>query len=134
MTNRSQIPASLSAVSSIFLILAVIAVTQMVYYFMGASFRFELNILGFWIYFGLRRFSAGWRTCALVLIWMQLIVLPIMFVFSILNGRSLLHPLVDTTLFALEFWMYRVLTTPVIRSMFYDESPIQAAGIAAANL
>jgi len=127
MTNRSQIPAPLSAVSWIFLILAVIAVAQMAYYFMGGLFRIQFNILGFWICLGLRRFSIGWRTCALVLIWLQLIVLPIMFVFSILDGRSLLDPVEDMALFLLELWMYRVLTKPSIRNIFYDESPIPAA-------
>jgi hypothetical protein len=126
MTNKRQIPSELSKVSVVFLVLAFIAVIDMVCGAMSGSFRFDFNILGFWIYFGLRRFSTGWRTCALVFIWISLIATPIIFVFG-LTGGFILWPFVAVAIFWLAFWMYRVLTRPGIRSLFYDELQIPAA-------
>jgi len=120
MTNKRQLPTALSVVSLVFLVLGFIALIQMVYGAMGGSLRFQFNVFGFWIYFGLRRFSTGWRTCALVLIWVQLIVMPIAIVFSITSG-FLPSAIVDLAIFFLELWMYRVLTRPDNRSLFYDE-------------
>jgi hypothetical protein len=120
MTNKRQLPTALSVVSLVFLVLGFIALIQMVYGAMGGSLRFQFNVFGFWIYSGLRRFSTGWRTCALVLIWVQLIVMPIAIVFSITSG-FLPSAIVDLAIFFLELWMYRVLTRPDNRSLFYDE-------------
>ena len=100
--------------------MAIIAVVEMIYYLLSGSLRFQFNVLGFWIYFGLRKYSIGWRKCALVLIWIQLIVLPIMFVFSISAGRLTLDAVIDAALFLLELWLYRVLTRPGISYLFYD--------------
>jgi len=126
MTNKRQLPAELSVVSLVFLVLGFIALIQMVYGAMDGSLRFQFNVLGFWIYAGLRRFSTGWRTCALVLIWVQLIVMPVAIVFSITSG-FLLWAIVDLAIFCLELWMYRVLTRSGNRSLFYDELQIPTA-------
>jgi len=99
----------------------------MIYYMLNGSLYFQFNILGFWIYFGLRRYSTGWRTCALVLIWIQLIVLPIMLFFSVSDGGLNLDAVVDIALFLLELWLYRVLTRTNIRYLFYDRSQLPAA-------
>jgi hypothetical protein len=127
MKNRGQIPSVLSVVAAIFLVLAIIAVAEMVYSLLSGSLRFQFNALGFWIYFGLRRFSAGWRTCALVLIWIQLIMLPVMFVFSIASDGVSLDCAADAALFLLGLWLYQVLMRPSIRGLFYDQSQIPAA-------
>jgi hypothetical protein len=127
MTNRDQIPAVLPLVASVFLVLAFIAVGEMIYHLLSGSLSIQFNVLGFWIYFGLRRFSIGWRTCALVLIWIQLIVLPIMFVFSITGDGLSLDCVTDVAIFLLELWLYLVLTRPSIRTLFYEQSKIPAA-------
>jgi hypothetical protein len=127
MTDRHEIPTALSVASYVFLGLAIVAVAEMIYHLLSGSLSFQFNILGFWIYFGLRRYSAGWRTCALVLIWIQLIVLPIMLVFSVSDAGPSLDAVADIALFLLELWLYRVLTRPDIRYLFYDQSQLPAA-------
>jgi len=126
LLNRA-IPTALSVASYIFLVLAIVAAAEMIFCLLSGSLRLQFNVLGFWIYFGLRRYSTGWRTCALVLIWIQLIVLPIMFVFSVSNGGPGLDAAADIAWFLLGLWLYRVLTRPDIRSLFYDKSQLPAA-------
>lgn len=99
------------------------------------SFRLDFGVLGFWIFFGLRRFSPGWRACALVFIWFALIGLPIAFVCGLFgNGPAFIKvfghryaevpvfwvSVVSGVIFPLEFWMYRVLTRPSIHCLFYE--------------
>lgn len=121
MTNKRQLPNELAAVSVVFLVLAFIAVIEMGFGVMSGSIRLEFNVLGFWIYFGLRRFSVGWRTCALVLIWIELIAMPVAVFFSI-RGEILFWSVFNLAIFCLNLWLYRVLTRPNIRGLFYDDA------------
>jgi hypothetical protein len=125
MTNKRQLQTELSAVSIVFLVLAFIAVIIMVYAVMTGSLRLEFNVLGFWIYFGLRRFSTGWRTCALVLIWIELIIMPIAVVLSI-KGELLFWSIFNLAILCLNLWMYRALTRSNIRGLFYAQKEITA--------
>jgi hypothetical protein len=121
MTNRHPIPTALSAASCIFLVLAVLAVVQVVDCFSRGSLNFQFYVLGFGIYFGLRRFSTGWRTCALVLIWIQLIVIPVIFVFGASARVPAFYAAGCLAWYLLQLWLYRVLTRPDIRNLFYDQ-------------
>jgi len=136
MTQNRNIPTPLSVVSYLFLIMGFMAAIEILAGLTRGAFHFNLAILGFWIFFGLRRYSPGWRTCALVFVWIGMIIPCLMFVLVLFLGRpgnikifgqrydggSSAWMLIPVAFFALEFWMYRVLTRPDIRSMFYDES------------
>jgi hypothetical protein len=93
-------------------------------------------IVGFWIFFGLRRLSRGWRICALVVTWWIFIALLWILAY-LFFGRQLHLSAPDVRMvgvamswllvkvglaFALVVWQYRVLTRPDIRSLFYGET------------
>jgi hypothetical protein len=137
MTNTRQIPTALSAVSYVFLILGILAFIGIVGSAIRGSFHLDFNILGFWIFAGLRRYSPGWRTCALVFIWVTMIVCAAGVIYGFVGhgpafikffGKRYMDiPVISVSIFAavffaLEFWMYRVLTRPSVRSLFYVES------------
>jgi hypothetical protein len=140
MTNARQIPSTLSVVSYVFLVFGISSAVEILVALARGSFHFDCVILGFWIFFGLRRYSPGWRTCALVFIWCGLITSSIgvvlllsVFVLGgrggevIMFGQHYEHiPVIwfcipVALFFSLQLWMYRVLTRTDIRSMFYDE-------------
>ena len=138
MTSQRQIPSTLSVVSYVFLAFGILAVIETIGHLMNHSVNVDLNILGLWIFAGLRRYSTGWRTCALVFIWPYLLGCPILFFYGIFGhgtgylaifGRPYVHlPAIWTSYFAaasfaLQFWMYRTLTRPNIRGLFYVEPP-----------
>src|SRR4051812_3852623 len=82
MTNTRQIPTALSAVSYVFLASGILAFIGIAGSAIRGSFLLDFNILGFWIFTGLRRYSVGWRTCALVSIWLTMIVCAVGFVYG----------------------------------------------------
>jgi len=142
MTNTRQIPTALSVVSYAFLALGILSFIGIVGSAIRGSFYLDFNILGFWIFAGLRRYSLGWRTCALFFIWLTMIGCAVGFVYGFFgHGPTYIKifdmryadipaisiSIVAAVFFALEFWMYRVLTRPSIRSLFYVESHTPAA-------
>src|SRR5690606_32759624 len=93
----------------------------------------DFGVLGIPIYFGLRRLSSGWRTCALVLLWISLLMSPVLFALGLaarspayftLFGIRLANispvwvSVAAVVVFLLSLWQYRVLTRPEIRSLF----------------
>jgi len=93
-------------------------------------------IVGFWIFFGLRRLSRGWRICALVMTWWIFIGLLWVLAYLFFGPQLHLSPpdvrmvgvamswiLVKVSLaFLLVVWQYRVLTRPDIRNLFYGQA------------
>jgi multisubunit Na+/H+ antiporter MnhF subunit len=140
MTHVRPIPVTLSVVSYVFFASAILAVFKILSSVMNGSIPLDFDIVGFWICFGLRRYSRLWRTCALVFIWLGIIGSLIAFLIG-LFGRASIEILgkpygdipgfwfliVAALFFALELWMYRVLTRPNIRGLFYDESQAPVA-------
>ena len=141
MTNERNIPTPLSVVSYLFLLLGVISGVEILVGATKGSFRFDFGILGLCMFFGLRRYSPGWRTCALVFIWVGMIGMAYAFVYGffgsgpafikILGRRYADIPViwvsvVAAAFFPLELWMYRVLTRPNIRFLFQADSPTAA--------
>ena len=142
MTLERQIPKSLSIVSYLFLIYGILMVIDTVCRFTRAEVHFDTGILGIWIFGGLRRYSRGWRTCALVLIWIDLIVSPLLVIYSVFGNQpayfmifGLLYAsvsaiwvmMVAVGFFSLALWQYRVLTRPDIRRLFYSDSDLPGA-------
>ncbi len=138
MTNPRLIPVALSVVSWVFLTLAILAVIEIIGSALRGSVHLDFNVLGFWIFFGLRRGSPGWRACALLFIWLAMIVFVIWFIYGFFGSGPAFIKIFWPTLcqysahlgfrviaavfFALDLWMYRVLTRPDICALFYPDS------------
>ncbi len=142
MTQENKIPTSLSVVSYFFLFMGIMSANEFLGGLTRGEFIFDFGILGFWVFFGLRRYSPGSRTCALVFVWLASIGLVIAFVYGLLgSGPASIEifgkryadipviwlSIVSAIFLPLEIWKYRVLTRPNIRSMFYEESQLPMA-------
>ena len=136
-------------VAYLFLIMAVLSVTDITVSASRGHIDPNFGFLGLWICAGLRRYSRGWRTCALVFIWLGIIALGSMialYLFCVIfNAEQIIQappfgftdfkkseaefiwPLVVfAVFFMLQIWQYRVLTRPNIRNLFYGESQTAA--------
>src|SRR5690606_32982297 len=97
----------------------------------------DFDVLGIPTFFGLRRLSAGWRTFALVCLWIQLIACPVFFLlgifwksptaFEIFGQKVASVPhiwvsILSIPMFLLALWQYRVLTRDDIRTLFISDS------------
>jgi hypothetical protein len=113
-------------------------VWDVVAYYRGAI-HVSMTLLGIPIFFGLLRLSKGWRTCALVIVWVAMIFTVAMFVslffveaagkvsvFGITLGdlSTWVAGLFSLALFLFYFWQYRVLTDPRVRALFYKSKAI----------
>ena len=142
MTNTRQIPTGLSVVSYLFFAMGILALVDIIGGAFMGSLNLDFNILGLWVCGGLRRYSPGWRTCALVFIWLDMIASAIGFVYGFVGRGPVFIKIfgqryadipviwvsvVAVIFFPLAFWMYRVLTRPNIRTLFYDDSQEPAA-------
>jgi hypothetical protein len=136
MIPERNIPTPLNVVAYLFLLMGIMSAFEILGELTHGTIRFGFGVLGIWIFFGLRRYSPGWRTCALVFIWLGMIGLAIAFIYGFLGsgpafitvfGRRYADiPVIWISVgaglfFPLEFWMYHVLTRPDIRILFYDE-------------
>jgi len=142
MTQKRHIPTSLAVVSFLFLFLGILSAVEIIGEATKGSLQLDFGVLGIGIFFGLRRFSPGWRRCALVFIWLGMITLAVFFVYGFVgHGPAFIKvfgqrhadipviwvSVVAAVFFPLEFWMYRVLTRPKIRILFQVDSPTPAA-------
>lgn len=133
--ERPELPASLRAVAYFTVLCGIGCVlTTTVSLFHG---RLHLNFGALQVFsgLGLLRLSQGWRTFQLWMLWFGMIG-AILGIVLILAGVELKSDLSDLTLpfldrvqeqvillicvgvFGLEFWQYRVLTSPVVRRLF----------------
>jgi hypothetical protein len=131
--NRQNIPISLKIVAWLFIIGGIFSVIEILFALTQSRIKIDFGVLGLFIGQGLMRFSRGWRTCALVFIWIGLIILPIVFL-AVLSGKipayfelfgtkvthipSWLVSIGVIPFFLLLIWEYRVLTRPNIKSLF----------------
>jgi hypothetical protein len=142
MAQERQIPTALSIVAYLFLVFGVLTAIDMIFRLTRGEIYLDAGILGIWIFAGLRRYSRGWRTCALVVIWIAFIVLPLAIVYALFEGGpahlevfgqrvASVSPgwvvVVAALFFPLEIWQYRVLTRPDIYRLFYGDSDIPTA-------
>jgi hypothetical protein len=134
MNDRSSIPAALQIVAVLFLLFGISSVIGMIVRLASGSVHIDFGFLGIPAYFGLRNFSTGWRTFALVWIWIGLIMCPLFFAFGIFgsaptyftvlgiriaNIAPIWLSVISVPIFILEVWQYRVLTNPQIRALFF---------------
>lgn len=138
MQDRKCIPTALNIVAILFLIGGISSALGMLIRLRDGQLHLDLGILGIPTYFGLRRFSKGWRIYALVCVWFVLVVSPICFVlgfaisqpahFSLLGlNTGKVSPLwlsiVSVLFFAISLWQLRILTRREIRAKFHEGFP-----------
>jgi hypothetical protein len=138
MKKTYQLPSALQLVAVLFLIHGILSAIGIAVRLISGSIYIDLGVLGIPTYFGLRRFSVGWRTFALIWIWITLIACPVLFLVGILLdapaaikifGVNLAQmspiwlSIVSVPVFVLALWQYRVLTRPQIRALYFGDSP-----------
>jgi hypothetical protein len=139
---KSMIPTALRVVALLHLLGGVLTVAAILVKLTHGRISLDFGVLGIPIYFGLMRFSRGWRTCALVFIWLGILLAPVAFIlgltthfpayFQIFGVRlASIRPVwlsvASVFWFLLELWQYRVLTRADIRSLFLQPAPGLAA-------
>lgn len=129
-----DIPMSLKVVGWLFIISGICAVIEVVVCLMNKHININFGVLGLFIGPGLLKLRRGWRTCALVFLWIGLIGIPIVALIflaapaSQLTFRVFGQPVsrIPTELallfaigaFLLVLWQYRVLTGRKVRALF----------------
>jgi hypothetical protein len=125
-------PTALKIVAWLFIAGGILSILQILYLFTQRQIHIDTGVLGIFVGPGLLRWSRGWRTCALVLLWFGMILSPIL-LFMTLSASSMNLNLfginagsvpaaigffVGTVMFALVIWEYRVLVREDIRHRF----------------
>jgi hypothetical protein len=131
--DELMIPRALRFVAVIQLLGGLAAAAGIVVQMMHGHLNLDFGVLGIPIFFGLTNLRCGWRTCALVFIWVGILLAPIAF-FLGLAAQSPAYLLVfgirladvspvwlsvvSVPVFLLQVWQYQVLTRPDVRSLF----------------
>jgi hypothetical protein len=139
MNSQHRIPTALSILSYLFLVYglwsAIIQITQLYFALRGYGLGIHPEIISIWVFAGLRRRSPAWRICALVLIWLAILVPLLGLGYALVVGQPVLvngwhqqyfiSPLASAALvmpwLLLSIWAYRVLTRPDIRALFCED-------------
>jgi hypothetical protein len=126
-------PRSLKIVAALFIIGGITSIIDAIIGLTQGALNFNFGALGLFVGIGLLRFSRGWRTCALVFLWIALISLPVVALVFLFVAQSVNYTFfwqkigegprgigvaMVAALFALVWWQYRVLTRPDIRKLF----------------
>jgi hypothetical protein len=134
MNEAPQALRPLRIVALLFFLQGMAAVFALGVTFAQGRLRLDTAVLGIPICVGLVRLSWGWRTWALVHIWLALISSALVVLVTTLGGPKIaffsvygirlatLSPATFFPLLALTFlafvWQYRVLTRPDVRALF----------------
>ena len=133
MDSHRPIPTELKVVAALFILSGIWSAIEVLVSLMHAHVNINFGVLGVLIGPGLLRLSRGWRTCALVLLWIALIGAPLIAVLFMLQhgpldfsvfGQKVGHAPKELGLamaaivFLLAVWQYRVLTRADVRELF----------------
>jgi hypothetical protein len=132
VADSASIPVSLKIVAALFIFAGISCAIEIVVAVMHKHIDINFGVLGLFVGAGLLRLSRGWHTCALVCVWIELILIPIIAVFMLVAGSRDITVLGQKTGhastgvgaglvfagFLLACWQYYVLTRPDIRSLF----------------
>ena len=77
MDSYQPAPASLKIVAALFIFGGICSAIEVIVSLMYGHININFGVLGLFIGPGLLRFSSGWRTCALVFLWIGFILTPI---------------------------------------------------------
>ena len=128
-----MIPTALRVVALMHLVFGLLSVVGIMVQLTRGHINLDFGVLGIPIYFGLMRFSNGWRTCVLVFTWFGLVMAPIVFILGIVlripanvqmfgipyaNVSPIWLSVAAVPGFFLYLWQYRVLTRDDIRALF----------------
>ncbi len=143
MHENQDIPTSLKVVAILFIIVGINAVIEVIVSLFNNHINIQLGVLGLFIGRGLLALRPGWRTCALVFLWIAMVVMPIFIVLLLSSSGPLnftifgqlvghasrwLGLILATAGFALAIWQYRVLTHPDVRKLF-DNNNINCSSV-----
>jgi hypothetical protein len=131
--EKTKIPLSLIIVACLFISGGIFACIEMVSTIMQGRVHISITVIGIFIGWGLFVLSRGWRICALVLLWILIICIPVISLFylnqpssgfyvSIFGNKLPREPililLLNVLCLLLLLWSYWVLTRPQIKSLF----------------
>ena len=133
MHEKQHMPISLKVVAILFFLGGIYAVIEVIVAIAHSRININFGVLGLFIGPGLLALRPGWRTCALVFIWIALVFLPIFTVLMFFHSGPLDFNVfgqkvgyaskesglvVAVTLFLLSLWQHRVLNRSDVRSLF----------------
>lgn len=133
MDQQQAAPISLKVVAVLFFLVGLFSAIDVLIRLTQGSLFLNLGVLGLFIGVGLMRYSRGWRTCALVFLWLAMIGFPLIGVAMLVvdqppeytvSGRKMGEApkaagvAVAVVGFALALWQYWVLTRPPVRRLF----------------
>lgn len=137
MYENQHTPASLKVVAILFILGGIHSVIEVIVAFTHSRISINFGVLGLFIGPGLLALRPGWRTCALVFIWIALILIPIFTIFMLCHSGPLDFNVfgqkvgyaskefglaVAIILFLLSLWQYRVLNRSDVRALFGIET------------
>src|SRR5688572_7526970 len=76
MDNTTRIPTALKVVALLFILSGIASLVDVVVSLTIDRLSINFGVLGLWIGPGLLCLSRGWRTCALVFLWIAMICVP----------------------------------------------------------
>jgi hypothetical protein len=133
MDEDRQIPASLKVVAVLFILGGVCAAIEILVSLAHSHININFGALGLFIGPGLLARRPGWRTCALVFLWIAMIGVPIVGVLMFAQsgpldftvfGQKVGHASkeigvgIAVFVFALSVWQYRILVRSDVRKLF----------------
>jgi hypothetical protein len=132
-SEKSKIPVSLMIISSLFIIGGILAAINIITSLMNNHVNLNIGVLCLFIGWGLLKLNRGWRICALVFLWTCFIGFPTVSIFYVTQASSGFnvgifgHPaprdptiilLINISAFLPLLWIYWVLKSPRIKSLF----------------
>ena len=134
MHESQRYPLSLKIVAFLFMICGIFSAMEVFIALMRGRISFNIGVLGLFIGWGLLQLNRGWRTCALVFLWIGMMGYAFAAMAFLFGGDGAMFidlfgvkiedaPMelglaVATIGFVIAFWPYRVLTRPGIRDLF----------------
>lgn len=137
MTTMRPLPRHLRTVAAVHILQGTGAVVEVFVRLYHNQYLFTLAVLGIPIGFGLLRGSRVSRTLALTFAWLGLVMVPVAMVAGLGQGTATFGvfgiplgevprawmPVVGSSLFLLQLWIFRVLLRPDVRAWFGVPAP-----------
>ena len=133
MEQRQPTPTALKVVAVLFILGGLSSAIDVLIRLTQGSLFLNFGVLGLFIGPGLLRYSRGWRTCALVFLWLGMVGFPLAAVLVLATDQPLRYTVFGQQMgeapkgagvavaalgFALALWQYWVLTRPRVRQLF----------------
>ena len=133
MANKVEIPVALKVVAVLFILGGICAVIEVVVALMHGRLNINFGVLCLFVGPGLLALKRGWRTCALVFLWIGMIGVPAAAVLMLgrsgpldfmVFGQKVGHIssgpalIIAAVAFLLSLWQYRVLIRDDVRELF----------------